>query len=98
VTAKHKGKCPFCGEDVIPEIQNENFIRRDECLCPECSKSIYVCQSPGCDNYAKGGGIYDDKLCPECTRGIASNGGVLITGALMTVIGIILEKVINKKS
>jgi ribosomal protein S27AE len=66
---KHLGKCPFCNESVRPRVIEENSVRRDICRCPECSNSILVCRTPGCQDYAKGGEIYDDEFCPECTKG-----------------------------
>lgn len=80
---KHKGTCPFCSEMVKPTLVEENNLRRDKCECPECKNAIYVCRSPGCQNYAKGGSIYDDELCPSCTSGISEFGKVaLLTGAM----------------
>ena len=64
---KHAGICPYCGDNVTPVLIEENNIRRDVCKCPSCEKQLLICRTPGCQNYTKGGEIYDDELCPSCT-------------------------------
>lgn len=71
MSQKTRGLCPFCEEQVQAIVLEENYLRRDRCMCPECGEDIYVCRSPGCYNYAKGGEYYDDELCPACTKGVA---------------------------
>lgn len=68
---KQKGLCPFCLEEVSPEVVEENRLRRDKCLCPKCKEHIYLCRTPGCHNYAKGTEVYDHELCPACTKAAA---------------------------
>lgn len=77
---KHIGICPFCKADTAAEIIEENDFRRDMCRCTECEKTIYVCRTPGCDDYARGGSSYDDELCPQCTKNItlALTGGIFM--------------------
>lgn len=86
MSVKHKGTCPFCSEVVQPKITEENKVRRDKCQCPNCHQAVYVCRSPGCQNYAKGGNLYDDELCPSCTSSIAEVGkGAIATGVITLV-------------
>ena len=80
---KPLGRCPWCGKDVVGRVVEENYIRRDECVCPECGEKIFICRAPGCNNYAKGG-IWDDEFCPDCTKTVVT-GGVL--SALSIIIG-----------
>ena len=78
---KPAGYCPFCRELVTPEIVEENTFRRDKCVCDnkECKKTVYVCRTPGCDDFTKGGSIYDDELCPGCTKNVSTTlGGALL--------------------
>lgn len=69
---KHEGMCPFCNEMVSPKIVEKNTFRRDKCRCtnPSCEEVIYVCRGLGCQDYAKGGVIYDDELCSSCNDGL----------------------------
>lgn len=85
---KHKGKCPFCNDEVTPTIIDGNTLRRDKCQCSNdgCKGIIYVCRSPGCHNYAKGGDLYDDELCPDCTNSLTSHGGDIVKGAAILVV------------
>lgn len=82
---KHSGTCPFCKETITATISESNSVRRDKCICPSCKGTIYVCRSPGCDNYAKGGNIYDDELCPECTRSLTAHTGDIVKGVFVAV-------------
>lgn len=61
------GKCPWCGAKVEGVVVTRNYLRRDKCKCPECGKKIYICRTPGCNNYTKGG-VWDDEFCPDCTK------------------------------
>lgn len=63
---KDSGKCSFCGENICAKVIERNFLRRDKCRCPKCEEIIYVCRSPFCSNYTKGGILYDDELCTSC--------------------------------
>lgn len=92
MSVKHKGQCPFCNEIVQPKVIEENTIRRDKCLCTECSEIIYVCRSPGCQNYAKGGEHYDHELCPSCTSNIADIGKTTAVMGLISIAAKILTK------
>lgn len=88
---KTKGICPFCKEEVMPVVLEENTVRRDKCQCPECKKTIYSCRGAGCDNYAKGGNYYDQELCPECTRAAvatAKDVGVMVAAGVLTAAAI----------
>ena len=82
---KHPGICPHCREKVTPDIIEENSIRRDKCKCPKCDGIVYVCRTPGCDDYAKGGDAYDEELCPECTKALANSTGTILKGAVVTL-------------
>ncbi|MEQ4712047.1 hypothetical protein ABN057_07070 [Providencia alcalifaciens] len=64
---KNEGKCPFCNESITPLIIEKNVFRRDKCQCPNCNGIIYICRGLFCQDYAKGGEIYDDELCQPCT-------------------------------
>lgn len=78
IMASSKGVCPFCKEEIIPaDVVEENVVRRNIYSCPACKNEILCCCTPGCNNYTKGGKIWDDMLCPECTANIPS---ALITG------------------
>lgn len=92
MTSKHKGMCPFCKNEVVPDVIQENYLRRDKCECPECKRIIYVCRTPGCENYTKGGAIYDDELCPSCTSGLGGNVASLGTLAIGAVITALVSK------
>ncbi len=81
MSLKPAGLCPFCKENVRADVIEENTLRRDKCACPSCGGTVYVCRTPGCDDYAKGGDFYDDELCPACTSGA---GGVAV-GIVATV-------------
>lgn len=70
---RESGYCPFCGTFAAPKILEENTVRRDKCQCLTCKNVIYICRTPGCNNYAKGGDVYDQELCPDCTRGLSNN-------------------------
>ncbi|WP_220731368.1 hypothetical protein, partial [Salmonella enterica] len=67
---KHKGKCPFCNSEMAPEVIEKNTIRRDKCKCTTCGEIIYKCRNIFCNDYAKGGLLYDDELCPPCGEGL----------------------------
>lgn len=63
--SKPEGLCPFCSEKMIPKVVESNFFTRDKCKCVSCDETIYVCRTPFCDDYTKGGEYYDDELCPQ---------------------------------
>ncbi|WGE31637.1 hypothetical protein NYR60_07165 [Actinobacillus genomosp. 2] len=91
MSIKAKGICPYCSDSIIAKVIEENYIRRDKCICPSCNKVIYICRSPGCNNYAKGGDVWDDELCPSCTNDFP-NKVTMIGGAVLT-----LTALANKK-
>lgn len=93
VKRKSQGICPFCKEKVRPIILEENTLRRDKCQCPACNEIIYVCRIFGCQNYAKGGDIYDDELCPVCAEGIKDTIGKLVIVAGVSVVGVVSKDV-----
>jgi hypothetical protein len=84
MTKKHLGICPFCKELTTPSVAEDNTLRRDKCICPKCSNVVYVCRTPGCDDYTRGGDIYDDELCPACTASVVDCGTVAIKAAAYT--------------
>ncbi len=93
MTKKHSGMCPFCNQEVMPEVVKQNIFRRDKCVCPSCGKAVYVCRSPGCSNYAKSGPLWDHELCPSCTSeisGIAKNA--VVTAIVAGVIAALSEE------
>ena len=98
---KPLGPCPFCKEVVRAEVSDRHYLRRDKCACPECRETIYICRSPGCESYAKGGDIYDDEWCPECMRRFKENGGSqiwVIAGTVLAGIATALAtKTMDKK-
>ena len=86
MAGKQIGECPFCNEMQVPVLIEANTIRRDKCACSVCKEVIYVCRTPGCHSFAKGGSAYDDELCPACTRGVVSNSAMVV----VTVVGTVL--------
>jgi MinD superfamily P-loop ATPase len=86
MSLKHLGECPFCKQSVRAQVVEKNILRRDKCACPSCGGTLYVCRAPACDNYAKGGDIYDDEFCPGCTSGT----GTLVTGVAATVAAVLI--------
>ena len=84
MTMKGIGICPWCGKEVRAIIEEENYIRRDSCKCPECGERILVCRTPGCNNYAKGGTIWDDEICTECAKNIVTTGITILVGKVFT--------------
>ncbi|MBA5202210.1 hypothetical protein [Pectobacterium aroidearum] len=92
---KHPGICPHCREKVTPDIIEENSIRRDKCKCPKCEGVVYVCRTPGCDDYAKGGNTYDEELCPQCTKVVADNTGTILKGVAAIAVPVITKAAID---
>lgn len=90
--SKGLGKCPWCGEQVKARVIEENYIRRDLCVCPQCGEKILICRTPGCNNYAKGGDLWDDELCPDCTSGAGSIVVGIGTTLLLGKLGDIFTK------
>lgn len=94
-TSKDKpiGICPNCEHKVKAKILVTNNLRRDRCECPNCGKTIYVCRSYGCRNYAVGGDYYDDELCPTCAKALMKflgklaekSAGILLTAFAKTI-------------
>jgi len=97
MASKHSGKCPFCDEVVTPKIVTENIVRRDVCKCPSCSEMLIVCRTPGCQDYAKGGTIYDDELCPGCTASITNGAGEVLKWVAIAVAGAVATAAVSKK-
>jgi hypothetical protein len=92
MSQKPMGLCPFCKEPVKADVVEENVVRRDKCACPSCGGTIYVCRSPGCDNYAKGGDYYDDEMCPSCTSGAGGTAvGVVAAVAVGVLTGLVTD-------
>ncbi|OOF45298.1 hypothetical protein BKK51_07030 [Rodentibacter trehalosifermentans] len=91
---KSKGVCPFCLEEVQAKIIEENTLRRDKCQCPNCNRTIFICRKPGCNNYAKGGEIYDDELCPGCTSEIS---GMILPTVVMGIVGVVTKKLFGEE-
>lgn len=77
---KKEGLCPFCTKLVQPNVTKTNYFRRDKCICPECNATVYVCQGIGCNNFTKGGSLYDDCLCPSCTSQVIKTSIEVIKG------------------
>jgi len=94
---KHVGTCPFCNQNVTPKVVEDNKIRRDVCVCPECDNRVLICRSPGCTNYVKGGDIYDDELCPSCTSGVANGFGEVLKYGSMVAAGALATAAIAKQ-
>ncbi len=94
---KPKGVCPFCKKEINARVIQENKIRRDKCECSDCKSIIYVCRTPGCENYAKGGHLYDDELCPSCMSNIGRSIGALGTTALSIVVSTAVTRLLEKK-
>lgn len=94
---KHSGECPYCSQVVTPVLLQENTVRRDVCECPECKKQLLICRTPGCQNYAKGGDIYDDELCPSCTASLTSGIGEVVKWGAMAAAGVIATALVSKK-
>ncbi|ECB3955403.1 hypothetical protein CQL54_23920 [Salmonella enterica subsp. enterica serovar Newport] len=71
---KPKGKCPFCAAEMVPETVEKNTFRRDKCKCTSCKEIIYRCRNVlFCNDYAKGGVLYDDELCPSCGESLSKS-------------------------
>lgn len=68
--SKSKGLCPFCKTEMIPDIVESNFLRRDRCRCTKCSRIIYICRTPFCNDYTKSGELYDDEFCAKHSEGL----------------------------
>lgn len=98
---KQKGICPFCNETVAALISEQNKLRRDKCLCPSCQETIYLCRTPGCNDYAKGTSVYDHEFCPSCTKRIADVAAVAGKYALEAgkaiAVAVVVGKLVPKK-
>ncbi len=94
--SKPKGKCPYCQEFMTPVVVEENAICRDKCKCSKCGEYIYICRTPGCHNYAKGGELWDDELCPECTSSVGRIAKDIATAALITGVGTLVGKFLSE--
>lgn len=94
---KHKGVCPFCSEEVVPDVIQDNTFRRDICQCPGCNGKLLLCRAPGCNNYAKGGDLYDDELCPPCTAAVSSATGEVVKYTSMIAASAVATAVVAKK-
>ena len=84
----YTGMCSYCKEMVTPTIVfEENTIRRDVFVCPNCGNKILKCMTPGCHNYACGHEYYDENLCVECTANIptAAAGAVGFIASVLTI-------------
>jgi ribosomal protein S27AE len=88
MVSKHVGACPFCKEQIKAVVIEENTVRRDKCSCPSCDETIFVCRTPGCDDYAKGGDVYDEELCPDCTKTVTKVGAGAVFLALLGRLGL----------
>ena len=95
---KHLGVCPFCSASTRPVVLEENTVRRDICECSECSEKVLVCRTPGCQDYAKGGSVYDDELCPGCTSAAVSNAGSVVIGVGTVVLGALATAFMDNKN
>lgn len=93
---KHVGTCPFCRAEMRPRVVEENIVRRDKCECTECGKTIYVCRTPGCRDYAKGGDLYDDELCPVHTAALTDHTGDIAKGAVVLALGTLIASKMDK--
>ena len=98
MTAKHLGECPFCKGAIKAKVIEENVVRRDKCECPECGEAIYVCRTPGCDGYAKGGALYDHELCPVCTRGCVAAAATVVVATAVTLASALAVAAIESSS
>lgn len=97
MSSKHAGECPYCNSTMTPILLEENAIRRDLCACSECGEKLLVCRTPGCQDYAKGGDLYDDELCPSCTSSVTSGAGEVLKWGLMSAAGILATILVAKK-
>lgn len=97
MTRKPLGQCPVCKADIRAVVVEGMTLRRDRCECPDCGASIYVCRAPGCDNYAKGGELYDDELCPSCVRGVGEAAGGVLMAFVTTAAAIAAATVLKEK-
>lgn len=96
MATKHEGICGHCRQTVSPVVIEENTLRRDKCQCPDCKQDLYVCRSPGCDDYAKGGKGYDEEFCPGCTKSMAEGANDLIRPVAATLLAAGATYAINK--
>lgn len=102
MNTKQKGLCPFCKNAVAAKIAEDNTLRRDKCLCPDCNEPVYLCRTPGCNDYAKGTEVYDHEFCTSCTEILYSAGasvggvvGAITLGALTTAFTAFVAEKIN---
>ena len=101
-TSKYKpiGICPHCNHEVRAKISVKNNLRRDQCKCPNCGATIYVCRNYGCRNYAVGGDYYDDEFCPTCAKELMKfagkhaekSSGILLTALATAFSSFIVSK------
>jgi len=85
-----KGNCPYCLNLVMPTCTEENILQRDVFKCPVCKARIVPCRMPGCQDYAKGGEIWDDEFCPKCFNDLPKTAGAAV--ALTVTVGEVLAK------
>ena len=97
MSIKPKGKCSFCKQEVTPVVLEENSFRRDKCMCPNCKEIIYLCRYFGCDNYARGGDLYDDELCSHCASDISKSSGSVIKTGVSVIVGLAIKSYASKK-
>ncbi len=97
MVAKRKplGKCPHCEAMVQAIVIEENNLRRDVCVCPECSGKILVCRTPGCKDYALVGENYDDELCPDCMASVRDAAKTVVGTAALAAIPILVGKALS---
>lgn len=67
---KIKGFCSHCFNETYHVEQQWNLVRRNQYVCESCKKPTYQCRL--CQNFAKGGDVWDDELCAEHDRTITS--------------------------
>ena len=90
---KHTGICPYCADNVVPILVEENTARRDICKCPSCKKGVLICRTHGCQDYAKAGSIYDDELCPGCTSSLISGTGEVFKWVAISAAGLVVAAI-----
>ncbi|MBQ4076178.1 MAG: hypothetical protein IJD65_00625 [Mailhella sp.] len=67
------GKCSNCGKVISPSNKDvivENKMARDVIKCPSCGFELVRCMSPGCNNYALCGNVFDNLVCSDCLKNV----------------------------
>ncbi|CAG7827265.1 unnamed protein product [Allacma fusca] len=79
------------------KAEMKELERKRKVLQKERQGTVKNAKTPGCQDYAKGGDLYDDELCPGCTSSMTSGAGEVLKWGLMSVVGILATVLVTKK-